>query len=250
MLNHRGLKKIGTILYSKSNVYKDPIDTSTGYGNKEMGKEKEMEKNKKPNVVLKQDDSLFFPTEKDSLFWIYYILKNSFDHYQMSETSKFSFEKETKIKCIDVLRQNKKYLTPFRIRNVKDTVEDDLVSSKAISKKTFISLCIVSNINVILVENRKYTKFFCNPEEDIFYIVYAYETPKLHYSVKMLSTNEDKQYIVDNYFECESINSPLKAMSSYKLQELKDIAKRVGASLDTDKKYTKKDIYEKIVATI
>ena len=92
-------------------------------------------------INSKNKDRFFIPHEQDHLFWCYYIFANGHDKYEMTETSKFSVEKAEKLACIDLLRQNKKQLSPFRIKGLKDTVEDDLVNSKDKLKNIYFFMC-------------------------------------------------------------------------------------------------------------
>ena len=108
---------------------------------------------------IKQDkqmnQSFFYPDQKDQLFWCYYILKYGFSQYEYPGNISFVNEKQEKFKCIDNLRIHKQILKTFNIRN-KDDMEDELANKSTISQKTFIALCCIEKINVILIHKNKY----------------------------------------------------------------------------------------------
>ena len=81
-------------------------------------------------------------------------------------------------------------------------------------------------------------------------------------ALPILNDNEDKYYIDlevtnkkiieyrENYYKLDSFEPSLKAMSSYKLEDLYELAKKLGIELVLSadkKKLCKKDIYEQLV---
>ena len=55
----------------------------------------------------KQIQKCFVPGKKDQLFWLFYIMLNGFDNYNMIENNSFTIEKETKIEYISKIKINK-----------------------------------------------------------------------------------------------------------------------------------------------
>ena len=73
----------------------------------------EIESKKKINKINnKQSDKekYFYPLQKDSLFWCFYIMKNGKDNYDNISNKFFSIEKEIKINSILIFREKKDLL--------------------------------------------------------------------------------------------------------------------------------------------
>ena len=61
-------------------------------------------------------------------------------------------------------------------------------------------------------------------------------------------TNEIVGEYKKNYFNWESVDKPLKAMSSYKSEELTELCKKLD--LDFSEKKTKKEMYELLIMNL
>lgn len=204
-------------------------------------------KNTQP-VTVKQivNERFFIPQEKDSLFWCYYIMKNGFEKYEYPGVSSFVSEKNIKFECIDFLRKNKHLLKNKKIRNIKEQVEDELANKSEITMKTFISLCVGSNLNVLYIHKKKCFDMIVN-EGQPTWVVHQRDTPKLHYVLEMDVTSNQCINYKNNYFKWESVEKPLKAISSYKLQELRDLYTQLDLETNDMNKKTKKELYEDIL---
>ena len=237
-------------MISRMGVYMQPIANNTlGMSQQEPTIKNDKSNNNTINVKIK--DRFFFPKESDNLFWCYYIFANGYHNYEVIDTAKFTIEKDKKISCIDMIRQNKKQLTPFRIRGLKDTVEDDLVNSKKISLKTFIALCIVSNMNLMYIHNRTYYEIKCDPDnKDKVFVIHQFDTPVLRYGYEEnISPEILEKYRTEKYC-CHSFDNPLKAVSSYKVGELRDICSLLGIDSSMLEKKTKPQLYQIILETL
>ena len=204
-------------------------------------------KNKLKQMVSK--DTIYKPYKKDSLFWCFYILKYGFSKYEMEVGNQhFPIEKQEKFKYIDELRKqsNKDLLKIHKIKPLS-LLEDDLANQERISIKTFFALCIIENMNIILIDKRK------------VYEVLTTDNPKIHVIHRNSITYEHhieldvptEKYITykESYYKMSNFDSNLKAMSSYKLEELLELCKKleINADIKEKKRMTKKDIYELLV---
>ena len=204
-------------------------------------------KNKLKQMVSK--DTIYKPYKKDSLFWCFYILKYGFSKYEMEVGNQhFPIEKQEKFKYIDELRKqsNKDVLKIHKIKPLS-LLEDDLANQERISIKTFFALCIIENMNIILIDKRK------------VYEVLTTDNPKIHVIHRNSITYEHhieldvptEKYITykESYYKMSNFDSNLKAMSSYKLEELLELCKKleINADIKEKKRMTKKDIYELLV---
>ena len=204
-------------------------------------------KNKLKQMVSK--DTIYKPYKKDSLFWCFYILKYGFSKYEMEVGNQhFPIEKQEKFKYIDELRKqsNKDLLKIHKIKPLS-LLEDDLANQERISIKTFFALCIIENMNIILIDKRK------------VYEVLTTDNPKIHVIHRNSITYEHhieldvptEKYITykESYYKMSNFDSNLKAMSSYKVEELLELCKKleINADIKEKKRMTKKDIYELLV---
>ena len=122
--------------------------------------------------------------------------------------------------------------------------------------KTFIALCVADNINILFIHKRKCFEIIFDEQEDaLIHVVHQIDSPTLRYSYEtIVSKDQIKKYRTE-YFKWESVDKPLKAISSYKSEELVDLCKKLDISavaLDNSslKKKTKKDLYELLIMNI
>jgi len=216
------------------------------------------------NVVIKKCDNnglnssepvldLFYPKQKDALFWCYFILKNGFSAYEYQpETTSFASEKESKFAAIEMLRAHKQDLKTHKIKNIKEHVEDELINKERIGMKTFIALCIGSRINVLFIHKRKCFDLVCNLDLDAkTHIVVCQDNFKCpsKYGLEMDLEKDKIAYYMENYFKWESVDKPLKAMGSYKSEELAVLCKKIGLDFSQGQK-TKKEMYELLIVNM
>jgi len=213
--------------------------------------------NKTKNVEIKQDvqlfqkketNNFFYPKEKDGLFWCFFIIQNGFEKYEYPNTTSFVNEKTIKFKLIEHMRHNKQQLKSKKIKNIKEDVEDELANKQTIGMKTFIALCISHNINIIYIHKRKCFEIIFDEQSPthVVHCINNADCSAYKYCYQENVTKEQLEIYRTEYFSWESFDKPLKAMSSYKLDELTELAKKLGLSSDLSKK-TKKDLYEMLV---
>jgi hypothetical protein len=194
-------------------------------------------------------DTIYKPYKKDSLFWCFYILKYGFSKYEMEVgNQQFSIEKQEKFKYIDELRKqsNKDLLKIHKIKPLS-LLEDDLANQERISIKTFFALCIIENMNIILIDKRKVYEVLTTDDPKIHIIHRNSLTYEHHIEVDV---PEDKIKIYkETYYKMSNFDTSLKAMTSYKVEELVELCKKLEINTDIKekKKMTKKDIYELLV---
>ena len=204
----------------------------------------EIMSNKSNIVVPKKNmttvNDIFFPKQRDQLFWCFYVILHGQIEYDML-TSFFTLEKETKYKWIEVFRGRKELFKPIKVsRNV---VEDELANAKAITMATVKALCHLNDVNVFYVDDKKYYEITTNSEKP-FYLI---EKVDGRYGLKEKIPIEKVEYYREHYWKLENLDKPLKAVSSYKADELKDICKRLH--IDSSN-MTKPKMYEKILSKL
>ena len=216
--------------------------------------------------VLPKKETNYKPKQKDSLFWCFYILKKGFSNYEMEINNQyFVVEKAEKFKYIELIRKNKNILKIHKIKPLTE-LEDDLANKDKISPKTFFALCILENINVILVDKRKIFELICIDIDDTHPVNIIHRNNKTYeHHIELDVTMEMIQKYRDTYYKMSSFDSMLKSIGSYKLDELIELCKQLNIPIDNinnntnnntnnnnnnnnkNKKPTKKDIYELLV---
>ena len=235
---------------------------------KNYSKQNKPSLNSTPAII--SNESMYKPKKKDSLFWCFYIIKYGISKYEMEIGNQyFLIEKQEKIKYIELLRENKNkdLLKNHKIKPLT-LLEDDLANQDRISIKTFFALCIVENINIILIDKRKLYESITTDDPKIHIVHRNSETYEHHLELDILPNINTYREL---YYKMPSFDVSLKAISSYKLDELLELCKKFNINLNMNnepklndeskqnsesncdidnkpiKKVTKKDIYELLV---
>ena len=178
---------------------------------------------------------------QDKLFWIFYKIVNNFVDSDLETLNSFKVMKDFKFSVVEKLRSQKNVLKNFKISKL--FVEDDLTNNEKISFKTFHALCILYLINVIILRTNNTYCILCTNNDEKAYNLQNYKVLQIS-DVKMNAhfnnfdaqlmdssfTEEELQKCLTTYFAIENIEKPLKAFSSYKLDDLTNIAKKLTIS--------------------
>ena len=203
------------------------------------------------DIKSKVINPFFYPEQKDQLFWCYYIIKNGFSAYEYPGNTSFINEKNEKFKCIELLREKKGLLKSNKIKNIKEDIEDELANKEKIGMKTFIALCVVSELNILFIHKRKCFEFIneslsTNP----IYVIHNITMPTIKYCYETVVSPEKISDYRTNYFKWESVDKPIRAISAYKSEELLELCKRLLLDTTSIKKLTKKDLYDLLITNI
>ena len=194
----------------------------------------------KSTPVEKKNNLYKIFNEKDPFFWcFFYILNGEFEY--MIEKSKYSTEKMYKIQYLEKLRTQKKELKKLKLNT--NYIEDKLLNSISIDYITFITLCIVYDINFILNDGFFYWEHIINDSNvNIIKIV------DKEVQIYIESNNGEIDNIKNKFIKSVSYTKKIKTISNYKVKDLIDISKKMKIELckSTGKKKTKKDLYNEI----
>lgn len=208
----------------------------------------------------RKKETMYRPKQKDSLFWCFYILKNGYSNYEMNINNQyFVVEKNEKFKYIDLIRKNKELLKLHKIKPLTQ-LEDDLANKDRISFKTFFALCAIENINVLLVDKRKVYELLSTDIDELHPINVVHNNEKYGHSIELDVTDEIIKKYRETYYKLTNFDATLKSITSYKLEELLDLCKKLNINVEEKKnleekknektvksKMSKKDIYELLV---
>lgn len=228
--------------------------------NKKKDRKVMNENNNNNNKLTINREKNYKPTQKDSLFWCFYILKYGISKYEMEIGNQhFVVEKQEKFKYIEMIRKSKDILKMYKIKPFT-FLEDDLANSEKISIKTFFALCIIEKINIILVDKRKIYEALLTDEGKIN-IVHRNSINHEHY-IDLDLNNEKIQLYRDTFYKMSSFDEKIKSITSYNIDELLVLCEKLNIILqpktnanatnainttNTNKKLNKKDIYEQLV---
>jgi len=204
-------------------------------------------KQKKKKVDVKTQMDVFYPYQKDELFWCFLIALKGLEFYKFSNEHTFTYEKEFKINSVEKLREKKDILKQKKIK--LNQVEDELVNKSKISLTTLHSLCIVYNISLLYVWGKKYCDFKYGDK-----LTYIIITDDFHKKIglKECLKEEDIKIIQNTYWYIENPFKPMRAISAYSIKELHKICEKLEIPIinSDGKKMNKKTLYENIMQKI
>lgn len=207
-----------------------------------------IEKNLKIKINNKPD--LFIPKEQDSLFWCYYIISSGDSNYEMLNVKNSLVAKQIKINYVNKIRMNKQIIKTYKFDTITN-IECNLANDNIINIKSIMSLCAIDKINVIFVSRNTYYELLMNDTEPIYIIREIENSSK--YSKKYgfeIANNCSLEQIRTTLYKLDVLDKPIKALSSYKLQDLIDICNKLAIETkhkDTGKNKSKNDLYESII---
>lgn len=221
-------------------------------------------------LVLEEKDTMFYPKEEDGLFWCFYLMKNGLSNYELLQNRNIVTEMNMKISYIDKLRKDKKLLKTHTHKfESLSHIEGQLSGSKKIDRDTFVTLCFLEQIRVMVVHRHSFYELFNENTEvgesegskqsenevnntPIYLLCKDFKTKR--YGYKKLTRQEVEHY-KNTYYRIDNILKPVKAISSYKVDELIDICEKL--KIDThlknensdkpSKRKTKQELYESAV---
>jgi len=201
---------------------------------------------------LASETSFIFPSQKDTLFWCFYIMKHGIDAYNALENINIVVEKKMKIEYVETLRKNKHVVKSSKLAPLV-YIENLLANETQIDVKTFFTLCILEKISLLYL-NKK-TFFLLNTSEDdtcdpvSMHVVKRNDVP-LRFGIMENEKPEKIKEYMDTLYKIENISKPIKGLSSYKVSELVDMSKKLGletTNKTTNKQKTKNELYELLV---
>ena len=199
----------------------------------------------KKNVKIVNND-FYIPEENDSIFWCWIIFKLGFSEYEMLKETKFIIEKQYKIDFISKLRASKKQLKHMKVKVAE--MEGHLANDSIINIFFLEPMLIIEKFNFVFMNDKIYYENITYPGKPICIIKHFEKLDKygLFLDEKKLFDYKDKLFVVD------SIQKPIKGISSYKAQELRDICKKLNIDImkTPTKSKTKKELYQLVIEKI
>ena len=230
------LSKMGDYMFTQKNISeiapeRKLEDTSTAsHTHKIKHNTKHATKHtKKVNDTLSMDTSFFIPSEKDTLFWCFYIMQYGLSNYEMLFQHTFKEEKAQKIKMVELIREHKELLKANKWKRAQ--MEDDLVNQPVISVNTFLCLCAIHTLNIMIISqkrcysNRTENKntYIIEQNDDTGYGLYVLDEASLQNKILFY---EKTCWLIEKW------DKPLKAISHYKIKILQEICKKLDLPIE------------------
>ena len=209
---------------------------------------KKTKKIQKKNLPLpeKKIADFFIPEEKDSIFWCWIIFLYGLGEYEILKQTVFTSEKTYKINFVEKLKKNKPLLKSLKIKYAN--IEGNLVIDSKILIENLEPLLLIDGYNFIYMNDSIYYENIKYPGKKVCVIKYFKNKDKygIFLEEKDIFDYKSKLYSVDNF------KKPIKSISSYKAQDLKDICKVLNINImkTATKCKTKKELYQLIVETL
>lgn len=200
---------------------------------------------------------LFYPKQKDTLFWSFYILKNSFESYEMLGHINIVVEKKLKIEYVELLRMKKQELKSKKIAQMAH-VENQLANEYIIDLKTFFMLCAIEKINILYIHKKSF--YLLNHDEveeldngikdyGIIHLIKKNDFGNKYGFTENITAEQVNKY-KETFFCVDNISKPIRGNSFYTIKDLIEIAKKLNIEIvneTTQKPKTKNELYESIV---
>ena len=190
------------------------------------------------------NNGLFIPPQDDKLFWCYFVIKYGLHSYDLLGTHFFETEKKQKFELIEEIRNKKEFLKANQFKPI-NSFEDDLANNNVISLKTFMALLCIENKNIVFIEDKKIYISIRNENDDVF-VLYKKENNVSYYELDLHFDKTTLNVVKETYIVVPSFSIKLKAISSYKVEELKEMCVKFGINIPATSKILKKDLYDKI----
>ena len=244
------LKKVNmnsnSVVMNNNMIIKHNYDKQTYTYNNDKSNNDKSNNNKMNDNKMNDNNTedIIFPQERDSLFWCFYIMKNGHFSYDMLDNRNEIVDRKIKIHYVEKIRQNKDLIKTYKFTTITH-LENVLANEKCLDVKTFFSLCVYENLNVLFIKNKTYYELLMNDSPTIF-VIRLLKNNK--YSLE--TTLQTKiEYIKHTLYKIDNISNPLKAFSAYKLDELISISNKLALNTindTTQKPMKKKELYDNI----
>ena len=185
----------------------------------------------------------FDPTQRDTLFWCVFTAVFGVSDYILIGTKYANREWEEKQSAILAFQKSSSALRStnhkITLGKVQEIMSEYMTNQSSITLLGLVGLSVHYKIQIYLVDSVKKTHLVYTPENytQTCYI-YRHEILKNKYRLAL------EEVSLNDSFGLESFTRPLRAVSTYKMGELEELAARFG--FDTSEKLKKDVIYRKL----
>jgi hypothetical protein len=203
--------------------------------------------------IVIDEKELISPRHQDTLFWCLFIIHFGYKEYLQVDRNYGVKELEEKQKIYEFIKNNsaKVKQTNYKITNVaiQEMLSELMTPQKQTSMLSLIGLIVYYNVNLLIVneETKCMLEFWANTEmkTDTFtYILYKSSDGKYKLQFENIGDYKVKE-LRNKYMVLEHYSKYMKSVSSFKVEELEEMARKLNI-FDETKKYKKNDLYENI----
>jgi len=205
------------------------------------------------NVIERPQVQTWFCSRKtDTLFWAMYVAKHGESEYHMIEHRYRNTEMEEKQKVMLHIKQR---ADAFRgsVQHTKITkvcvqeILSDLMINKKTSWYTFLALSYYYKINAIVSYNKTYYEFSCS-ESEVWHHFTRSQDGYISVDTEPL-TEEDLTSLreINVLLDYGQPAKPIKSITTYKVEDLLNMAARLDIEEPTNVKWKKNDWYQAII---
>ena len=196
-----------------------------------------------------KNDNIISPRMEDGLFWCAFIAGNGYKDFINIGTKYKVKELEEKQRIIEFIKKNPSCMksTNFKITNIAiKEIMSDLMTNKKTSLQSFIALCILYKVHIIIVNEANPTYIEYNPDTSIELPIYIINrTIDGFYNIDTDTKAEGIQKVRDTMIRLESYEKPFKGISTYKVVDLEEFAEKLELDLENTK-FKKPELFQKI----
>jgi hypothetical protein len=216
----------------------------------------EIKINNSENQTQNDNSNYITPKQKDSLFWCIYIAKYGYNDYRQINKNYGSKQLDEQKKIGQHIKQNLHLLKNTNTRITKaagqEILSDLLTDTKKTEMNVLYAYCIYYGFNLIIMneDETTYIEIVSNTFSSDNPTYLMNKNKKDKYSIIEEPINKDEYVnITSNKFKLDSHIRPLKAISNYKIDELRIIADQIGIDI-YEQKWLKPDLYKSITAKL
>ena len=198
---------------------------------------KREEKKPKQKEQKKQKKATHQHHLKHPIFWLLYKMVSVEDFFtKENDVEEMNF----RIKFIETLKKDAGWMKANKIKISQ--VEGEAMDSCDIPLlgAFFRAVCLHNNVSLMVIKGNIFKTILC---DDVPKFIIEYVNDKFAF-VSESDVAERAKHAKDNLLE---YSKPLRAVSAYKVDELREIARRVSVD---DKGLLKKQLYEKILSCV
>jgi hypothetical protein len=189
---------------------------------------------------------IFTPKQIDSLFWSAYVIHKGEAEYTMIGSRYKNTEIEEKQKMIDFMKTHPDTIkSSFKLSAVKmKEIMSELMMDTKTSWPAFLVMTVYYKINAIVCYKQTFLEFKVKGAENTHLF---HRSEAGHVTVDLTPLEEsDVQQIYDTRVNLgQNPEKPLKAASSYKMEDLEELADKIGVD-PGNSKWKKADWYAAI----
>ena len=195
-------------------------------------------------VAAPDKKNIVVPRFPDTLFWCFFIISQGLAKYDAIIGPGFKEGQAYRIECVERARASPTILKKHRCP--RRAFEALLMGKEKMTMKTFLCLCAIFVHNVAIVKGNLFLEQCLDPTtEQVTTIHYV----GLAYGIESSCDTQTKLINYrKNYWTVLDITKPIRAISKYKVKELRSICEHLRLPIvdGGGKKLTRKIMYENI----